>query len=295
MLTTLWIMSVAAVVAMAAALVGRRAVLEGSARVELERGRWSALACERRAVAAIDAALAGGSIDDGTRTWRTLPRFLFASPLIAGCHIQLEAAGTRLDITAATEEILDDEFTALGLTDRAPALVDALEDWVDSDDVARPAGAERPWYEAARRLPPRNAPLADTRELSRVRGFEELGGLDSVLTTIPGRVSLATAPVPVLMAIPGITRETAEYIVSMRDAGTPINDLLSVVGAVSEASKAALADRYADVVRLTTPDPDAWLIRAFETRGAPPVTVALEWRVTRAGLHCIVAATKSRI
>lgn len=57
LLTILWVITVAAVVAMSAALVGRHAVLEGAARVELERGRWIALACERRMVAAIDAAL----------------------------------------------------------------------------------------------------------------------------------------------------------------------------------------------------------------------------------------------
>jgi len=39
MLTTLWVMSIATVVAMSAALVGRHGVSEGAARVELERGR----------------------------------------------------------------------------------------------------------------------------------------------------------------------------------------------------------------------------------------------------------------
>jgi len=294
MLTTLWVMSIAAVVAMGAALVGRHAVSEGAARVELERGRWTALACERRAEAAIDALLRDATtFDEGALIWRTLSRRVVASPLVAGCDVTMEAAGTRLDVNSASKEMIANLAGAIGLGDRAPEMADALDDWRDPDDDPQPLGAERAWYEAAGRLAPRNGPLADVGELGRVRGFENVGGLDSVATAEPGRVSLATAPVSVLMAVPGITRETADAIVALQVAGTPLNDLLSVTALISEASVTALAERFPDAVRATTPDPDAWLVRVRVARGVPAVSVLLEWRVIRTGSQCIVARTRS--
>jgi general secretion pathway protein K len=296
MLTILWIITIAAIVAASASLVGRHAVLEAAARVALERGRWEALGCERRVAAAIDAALASApTLDDAAKLWRTLPSGVFASPLLASCDVSLDAAGTRLDVNEASEEMIVNLLDAIGVDSDAPQLLDALEDWIDPDDDARPMGAERGWYEAAGRIVPRNGPLADLRELRRIRGFDAIRGLDSVFATEPGRISLATAPVSVLMAVPGITRETAEQIVAMQQMGTPPADLRAVLGSVSRASADALAARYSDAVRATTPDPDAWVIHVREARGAPAVAVNLEWRVIRTGRRCLVVATRSAI
>ena len=296
LLTTLWIITVAAVTALGAALVGRHAILAGAARVELERGRWQALGCERRVEAAIDVALDSAPTSADERiVWRILPQALLGSPFLAGCDVSLEAAGTRLDVNDAPEEMLIRLFDAIGLEAEALSLADALEDWIDPDDDPRPFGAEREWYESAGRLAPRNDSVADIRELSRVRGFDAIGPIDSLTTTSPGRVSLATAPVSVLMAVPGITRETAEAIVAMQRAGAPIDALRSIVGSISEQSAAGLAARYSDAERLTTPDPDAWLVRVQVARGQPRVVVRLEWRVIRAGRGCIVASTRSQL
>lgn len=296
MLTILWIITIAAIVATSAALVGRHAVQEGAARVALERGRWEALGCERRVVAAIDVALVSAlTLDDAAKLWRMLPSAVLGSPLVAGCDVALEAAGTRLNVNEASDEMIVNLLDAIGLEADAPQLVDALDDWIDPDDETRPMGAERGWYEAAGRIVPRNGPLADVREMMRIRAFEAIGGLDSVLATEPGRVSLATARVPVLMAVPGITRETAEQIVAMQQSGTPLVDLRAVLGSVSRASADALAARYADAVRATTPDPDAWVVRVRVARGAPAVAAKLEWRLIRTGRRCLVVATRSAI
>ena len=296
LLTILWILTVAAVVAMGAALVGRQAVLEGAARVELERARWIALACERRMVAAVDASLqAAPTFDAAAVVWRSLAKRVIDAPLVSHCEATLEAAGTRLDVNNASQEMIVNLLNALGLADNAPQMADALEDWIDADDDPRPFGAERSWYESSARLEPRNGPLASTTEIHRVRGFEQLSALDALVSADPGRVSLATAPVPVLMAVPGITREAAEQIVALQGAGTPLGDLLSLVGVISPASADSLAARYADAVRVTTPDPDAWLIRVRVGRGDPAVAVVLEWRVIRTGMRCVVTSTRSRI
>lgn len=296
MLTILWIITIAAIVATGAALVGRHAVVEGAARVALERGRWEALGCERRVVAAIDLALASApTLDDATKLWRILPSAVLGSPLVARCDVSLEAAGTRLDVNDASEEMIVNLLDAIDLEADAPQLADALEDWIDPDDDARPSGAERGWYETAGRIVPRNGPLADVREMRRIRGFDAIRGLDSVFATEPGRVSLATAPVSVLMAVPGVTRESAEQIVAMQQLGTPLSDLREVLGSVSRASAAALEARYADAARTTTPDPDAWVVRVHVAHGALPVAVNLEWRLIRTGRRCLVVATRSAI
>ena len=296
MLTMLWIMTLAAVLAMSAALLARHGVSEGMARVWLERARWTALGCERRAVAAIDLALGDATTDDDVATaWRTLPRRIANHSWLAGCALRLEAAGTRLYINTASGEMLASLFDALEIGDETPALVDALEDWIDADDEPRPNGAERAWYDAAGRFPPRNDSLADSRELARVRGFEQRRGFDSVLTTVPGRISLATASVPVLMAVPGITRETAEQIVAQQQAGVPLRDLLDVTPLISHGSVSALEAHYADAVRLTTPDPDAWIVLVRAEYGLPAVSVQLQWRVVRTGRRCAVAETRSEM
>ena len=294
LLTTLWLVSIASIAALAAAVAGRNAELAGASRVELERARWIALGCGRRAAASIDAALRDAPTDsDAKITWRTLSAQSELLPPMGPCDIGLEAAGTRLDVNAASDEMLRALLEGNDVTADITSLIDALDDWRDTDDTARPNGAERDWYERVGRIPPRNGRIADIRELFRVRGFETLGGIDSLLTTDAGRVSLATAPAAVLLAIPGITRETADAIVARRVAGEPLDDLIDIAGTISDASADSLAAHFTDAVRLTTPDPDAWLLTVRVVRGAPAVTATLVWRLVRVGRRCAVASTRS--
>jgi DNA uptake protein ComE-like DNA-binding protein len=226
--------------------------------------------------------------------WRVIDREVRPSTvaLTGNCDVSLEAAGTRLDVNAASDEMLVRLLRAVGHGDEAIEMVDALEDWRDTNDVSRPSGAEREWYTGAHRMIPRNADIADIRELARVRGFEDLARYDSVLTTEMGRVSLATAPVSVLMAVPGITRETAERIVALRDAGTPLRDAAELPYMVSAASRAELLEHFPEIVRLTTADPDAWIMVTRAQAGFPPSTVALEWRLVRSGARVVVVRTR---
>ena len=203
----------------------------------------------------------------------------------AECTIAFEAAGTRLDVNAASEEMLQRLFAGLGYAADAD-LAAALADWRDSDDVAHPAGAERDWYAAARRELPRNGPLADIRELARVRGFENLPPFEAVLTAEPGRVSLATAPTSVLMAVPGFTPETADRIVALQDAATPVTDVTSLLGLVSRVSADSMLAHFPEIARVTTPDPDAWILTVRASVGIPQVSVTLSRRILRAGKAC---------
>lgn len=293
MITVLWVMAVAAIVAAVGTLAGRNAVNGAINRVHLERARWLATGCIARAHAAIDSALTmTTSYDEAAVVWRVLGRAVLPIEGTMACSVDIEAAGTRLDVNAATPEMLENVFTALGAAD-ARSLTDAIVDWRDSNDVAQPLGAERDWYAAAGRDVPRNGPLADLRELARVRGFENPGAFDAVLTTEPGRVSLATAPVNVLLAVPGFTRETADEIVALERAGTPVADVTSVLGRVSQSSADSLRARFADIARVTTADPDAWVLTVRATVGPPPVTVTLVRRFVRDGKRAVIMDSRS--
>src|SRR5262249_45352244 len=140
---------------------------------------------------------------------------------------------------------------------------------------------------------PRNAPLADIRELLRVRGFEQLAAFAPFMTTEPGRVSLATASAPVLQSVPGLTRETADQIVTLQDAGTPVADVTSLLGMVSPSSADSMREHFPEIARLTTPDPDAWIFVARCAMGAPTVSVTLAHRLLRAGRRAVVASSRS--
>jgi type II secretory pathway component PulK len=296
MLTVLWVITVGTVVALTGALMGRNAVNAARNRIQMERAFWAASGCAHRVQARIDERLQSSSrIDDASLRWRTLDREIHGSPLVTdgGCDYSLEAAGSRLDINGSSNEMLARLLVSLGYGDHAPEMIDALADWSDTDDIRRPLGAEREWYLAASRIPPRNGTLADISEVPRVRGFEDVKGLDSVLSTEHGRVSLATAPATVLTSVPGFTRETAERIVELRDTGTPLSDLIQLPGMVSKASRDELLAHFAEIVRITTVDPDAWILTVRAQNGLPPSSVVVEWRMVRAGRR--VAAARMRM
>jgi general secretion pathway protein K len=84
-------------------------------------------------------------------------------------EVTVEDEARRLDL-----DLLADAVPALLRTLALdPRLAEALADWTDADDVARPGGAERGWYLARPdALLPRNAPLRTVGELGAVRGFD---------------------------------------------------------------------------------------------------------------------------
>jgi type II secretory pathway component PulK len=290
----LWLLSIASIAAMAAALTGRTAVDAGRNRVNLERAHWRAMGCARRAQAAIDGALSDAPTSEDVLTaWRTLGVVVAPSELLAGCDVAFEAAGTRIDVNAANDEMIVNLATELGYADQANTMAAALDDWRDADDSVSPVGAEREWYAASGSPLPRNGPLADARELARVRGFEDFARFDSLVTVEPGRISLATAPAAVLQTVPGIGTEAVDAIVARQVAQKPLGALLEIVDDLSVDAANLLTSRYADASRLTTADPDAWIVRTRASVGSPAATEILDWRLARVGRHVVVLESRS--
>jgi type II secretory pathway component PulK len=301
LLTVLWVMVGVAALGLTVSLAGREAVATARNRVDLTRASWRAEDCLERARSAIAGALIqemplrpGGE----PSVWATLDRVALTAPVVTapGCELSVRPAGETLDLNAADEEVLRRLLAALRVPPaRADSLVQALLDWRDPDDKARPNGAESSWYRSEHRHPPRNGPLADVRELSRVRGFETLDAAESVLGVEPGRVSLNHAPSAVLAALPGLTPEAVARIAERRARGLAIGDLLSLSGELSPAAREVLLARYPDLVRMTTPEPDAWIVRSRGQAGIPPITAWLEVRLVRAGSRAAVVRQRTGV
>jgi type II secretory pathway component PulK len=227
-------------------------------------------------------------------TWRVLDRRVAQHELVSRptCDVHLEAAGSRLDVNDASIEELRAVFAAMGLAD-AGALADALADWRDADDAPRPLGAEASWYDMVHRLRPRNAPLADAREIALVRGFEQPGRFDSVLGVAPARLAVNSAPLVVLASVPGLSAELRQRIGDERAAGRPIGDVLDLAGRLSPGTAEELRAHYPEIARLTTVDPDAWLVVARGEAGRPRRSVTIELRLVRAGRRAVVLGRRT--
>jgi general secretion pathway protein K len=145
--------------------------------------------------------------------------------------------GGKFNINQITAPVLERVLAGIGLAGPRLAVVrDSLLDWADEDGLPRQAGAEEQWYLGRRpRYLPRNGPLANPAELPLVRGVNgELAfgsgwgdpdsaqpageGLWQVLTTFRrGRkVDLNSAPLKVLLALPGLPPDKARRLVEAR-------------------------------------------------------------------------------
>jgi type II secretory pathway component PulK len=298
LLAVLWVIVGVSAIAAASLLVAREGVSAARNRMALTRARWQADDCIERARAVIDDALAdrGDVPRPVPGGWAVLDRVVTASPAVtaASCDLTLQAAGTAVNVNTADADQLTALLTALGIDAvHTDSMVDALLDWRDADDVPRQFGAERAWYRAARLPAPRNGPLANIGEVRLVRGFGpdvfSDSVLDSVLTVEPGRIVWDRAPMVVLASLPGMTPEALGVIADLRLRGLSVGDVSTLGASLSPGAAQTLSARYADLQRLTTSEPDAWLLIARGHDGhAPVVTATIEDRIVRAGTRAAV-------
>lgn len=289
LLAVLWVLTGATALATVALLLARDAFATSRNRTYLLQASWAAQTC----VALTRAAVANVLLERPRHEplpvlWTALDTLsASASPLLGSrCEVAFRAQGNTLDLNDATEVQLRALLTAVGLRDPT-ALSDALLDWRDRDDIPRPMGAESDWYAAAGRPLPRNGPLADMSELCLVRGFEDLD-LRDFLGVDSARISLNTAPVPVLLTVPGISLEAANRISEMRGRRGPLTDFAELLALLSPSSRDSLLTHYQEVARLTTFEPDGWLVTVTAHAGSPAVRWTVELRLSRVGARAAV-------
>jgi general secretion pathway protein K len=285
LLAALWVTVALAAMAFTGLVVAREVVTATQNRVAFARGRWRAEGCLERSRAVIDDVM-NGRIAGG---WESLDRVLGASPAIAdaACDIALVPANVAVDINVADGEQLLALLRATGIGEpRVDSMVDALLDWRDADDIPRPLGAERDWYRARSRFTPRNGPFADVGELRRVRGFDKATLPDSILhqvfTVEPGRIEWSRASLTVLASLPGVGEEALARLMERRSRGIPVTDIDALAADLSPGARQVLVARYADLRRLTTDRPEAWLLTA--RAGGATIEVRLASAGTRAAI-----------
>jgi general secretion pathway protein K len=145
--------------------------------------------------------------------------------------IRLQDNRGLLNLNLVSDERLDRFLNILGApAARRAALIDALRDYIDEDDLKHLNGAEAADYAAAGLPPPRNARLVTPMEARSIYGWADVPGLwqDNLLprlTSTSGSFSLNpnTASWQVLATMRGMTPEAAQAIIEARKSAPIIH------------------------------------------------------------------------
>ncbi len=160
---------------------------------------------------------------DKNRRWRVdsrAYRFDFHDGVVS---ISIQDEGGKIDLNKGKDRHLEGLFMLVGGVDgdEAAALVDALVDFRDEDDLHRLHGAEDDDYHKAG-LPygAKDAPFAAVEELTQVMGmthqlYERVAPYLTVYSERP-QVDLLSAPREVLLAVPEVHPVEVEYLLEER-------------------------------------------------------------------------------
>lgn len=298
LLAVLWIILAATSLGLTITFAARESVASARNRGSATRAMWHAHDCLERTRAAIGEALEGTAeqLSQGPSPWLALDTVVARSGLASRtlCSIELRPTGITLDVNTADDEMLRASLRAagIGLT-RVDSMTDALLDWRDADDVPRPLGAEHAWYIESRRAAPRNGAFASERELALVRGFEADPVVHTLLGVESGRIFLARAPLAVLAGLPGMGEEALARIGERRSRNAEALELIALAAELSPEGRASLVARYAELARVTTSEPDAWIATARGRDGRSSVTPVIEARLVSAGTRAAVVRRRS--
>lgn len=144
-------------------------------------------------------------------------------------NVMIQDVSGKVDLNAASDALLKGLLKSAGVDDmRSSALLDAILDWRDSDDLRRPSGAEAADYEAAGlKYKPSNAPFETIEELQRVLGMtpQLFAKLADSLTVYSGQagVNPFIASRNVLLAIPGVDEAMVDAYLALRKEALSAN------------------------------------------------------------------------
>jgi len=198
LLVVLWVVALLAIIAGSYSIV---------LRTDTAIVRNAVLAAQARAVAHAGVHLAVLKLVN-----RTIPENSTADSISyeatfssARLHIVVTDEAGKIDLNRAGPALLDNLLRAAGIaSNQANALVGAIEDWRDQDDIRRLNGAEKDDYQAAGiRYLPRNGPFQSVDELALVLGmkFALFKQLQGALTVYRGSGGLNPAAAPALVRL----------------------------------------------------------------------------------------------
>jgi hypothetical protein len=131
------------------------------------------------------------------------------------------------------------------------------------------------------------------RELRRVRGWTAWPGLDTLVDVDAGRVPVNHAPQAVLASLPGFGTEAVARTMEMRWRGERLPELLTLDGVLSPPARDGFRRGYAELVGAAVTEPEAWIVEARGTVGAPPLTQVVQVRLVRAGRRAAVVRRRT--
>jgi len=142
----------------------------------------------------------------------------------ATLDIQVRDTSGRVDLNRGDRELMRGLFTVVGGLDeqQADVLLDAVEDFRDSDDLTRLNGAELSEYEAAGRdFGPKNALFESVDELQQVLGvspdfYQRVAPFLTVYSNQSG-INPAVAAPEVLYALPDVDPLLIEQYLQLRE------------------------------------------------------------------------------
>jgi len=143
-------------------------------------------------------------------------------------NVLVESEDVRINpnvvLQRGDDTLLLDLFMSWGVDeDRAQAVVDAMRDWIDGDDLPGLSGAEADAYEALGRVgQPLNRPFADLNEMAAVLGMDAVAAVRpdwrNWFSVYAGaQVNIAEAPAEMIAAVGGFTLKDAATFVSERN------------------------------------------------------------------------------
>lgn len=201
-------------------------------------------------------------------------------------RIELHDANARLHINTATADQLRRLLLALHLDARqADRLAQAIADWRDADRMTRLNGAERAEYlRAGRVMLPDDAPFASVSTLRLVVGMTDslYAAVRPHVTVIgSGRVNLNEADRPVLLALPGMTEESASLLLRERRAERRITSLVRFGDRLSSSARERWREAMPQLAALTVLETREMLVDVDAWRPDSPTRVHLDAIVSR--------------
>ena len=249
-------------------------------RAGVERACWI-LAQEPGGPSSLKQIWAGGP-GDGPETNSplsgvTLDNYPVGDGTVSLHIIELES---KININRADTPLLTQVLTTMGVDASLISVVsDSIQDWIDTDDATRPAGAESDYYQGL--TPPyyaKDAPMDDIEELQLVKGVtplmfkggtaadpnspfqhHKLGfgnapgqaedypfGLRDVFTPFSnGKVNVNTADENVLSCIPGIDTTSIQNIMTLRDSEGGLNGTGGIIRDINSQLRSVVSNPQA--------------------------------------------------
>ncbi len=281
MVTVLGVITLASVLAFAAADTGRLALGGTRNRIDEARDFWFAQGCAARALAELDARWVAEEGLGRDRLWRTMDAELASvtRDVDLPCAVRLESGGIRLDLRRTSAASLARLVAAVAPSANANRVGRAIIDWYDSQYPT--SGPVTP-------SPLRRHALASHLRESQGMADTIAGRITALLSNGTGPVHVGRAPIEVLAALPGFNARTARALGDLREREPHLRDLYAMLGGLTREDAAELSAAFLELSREASFEPTTWVLDAVAiTPGG--ASVAVSWSIGRSPRHLVAA------